>query len=602
VATTTSRPGRPLIALGIVLVLLFGTMALTKHWGPKLGLDLRGGTTITLTAKPEKGGGSVTAEELNQAKDIIGQRVNGAGIGESEITTSGNDHIIIAVPGVNQEKLVRQVGETARLYFRVVYQVAAGAVLPTTTPTATPTTPTATPTTTPSGKSTPSGKPSSSTTPAGNASIQPSTTPSAKNSGPAAVPPLNRAAAGLPGVASTPTPTPSTTPAKTTPTPTPTQTSLPPVQPVTGDPLQWQPDATSQALFQAYNCNKPKPEDVSNKPLITCDKEGQYKFLLGPAVVVGTDLSNAYAGVPQNQFNWMVFLEFTGDGGKKFAKATTFLSQKQEGQNNFAIVLDGKVMSYPSVKNPITDGKAQIEGQFSETDARDLANVLKYGALPLTFEPSEVSNISPQLGGDQLHAGILAGLIGLAVVVAYSFLYYRGLGMVVVMSLAVAGALAYSSVVLLGQWIGFTLTLAGIAGLIVAIGITADSFVVFFERLRDEIRDGRSLRTAVETGWARARHTIIAADSITLLAAIVLYMLAVGGVKGFAFALGLTTLIDLVVVFVFTKPFISVLSKTSFFGHGHPLSGLDPKHLGVERLPGQMGPWRRRTRTAGGEA
>jgi preprotein translocase subunit SecD len=210
--------------------------------------------------------------------------------------------------------------------------------------------------------------------------------------------------------------------------------------------------------------------------------------------------------------------------------------------------------------------------------------------------------VSPQLGDDQLHAGILAGLIGLTMVVLYSFLYYRGLGIVVVMSLAVAGALVYVSVVLLGQALGFTLTLAGIAGLIVAIGITADSFVVFFERLRDEIRDGRSLRSAVETGWSRARHTIIAADSITLLAAIVLYMLAVGGVKGFAFALGLTTLIDLVVVFMFTKPLVTVLARTKFFGHGHPLSGLDPKHLGVERLPGQMGPWRRRTAPAGGEA
>jgi preprotein translocase subunit SecD len=371
---------------------------------------------------------------------------------------------------------------------------------------------------------------------------------------------------------------------------------------VTGDPLQWQPDAATTAAFQAYTCAQPKPADVAEKPMITCDEDGQFKYLLGPAVVEGRDLSNAYAGVPQNQFSWMVFLEFSSQGGKKFGTATTFLSQKPDGQNRFAIVLDAKVMSAPSVKNPILDGKAQIEGQFSESDARDLANVLKYGALPLSFEPSEVQNISPQLGSDQLHAGILAGLIGLAVVVAYSFLYYRGLGIVVVLSLGVASALTYSLVVLLGKWIGFTLTLAGIAGLIVAIGITADSFVVYFERLRDEIREGRSLRAAVETGWTRARHTIIAADSITLLAAIVLYVLAVGGVKGFAFALGLTTIIDLFVVFFFTKPFISVLSRTDFFGHGHPLSGLDPKHLGVERLPGQMGPWRRRARTAGGEA
>ena len=584
-ATTTSRPGRPLIALAILLALLFGTMALTKLWKPNLGLDLRGGTTITLTAKTEKEGQKVTPENLAEAKNIISERVNGAGISEAEVTTSAPNHIVVAVPGVNQEKLVRQVGETAQLRFRVVYAETVGTPVPTTTPT---------PSTTPTGK--PSSTPSS--TASSKSTVKPSgSTSSATPSGggaPAAATPNPVTLQTDPKAATTPT---ATTPS-TTPTATPTQTT----PPVTGDPLQWQPDAATTAAFQAYTCTQPKPADIPEKPMITCDKDGQFKYLLGPAVVEGRDLSNAYAGVPQNQFSWMVFLEFSSQGGKKFGTATTFLSQKPDGQNRFAIVLDGKVMSAPSVKNPILDGKAQIEGQFSESDARDLANVLKYGALPLSFEPSEVQNISPQLGGDQLHAGILAGLIGLAVVVAYSFLYYRGLGIVVVLSLGVASALTYSMVVLLGKWIGFTLTLAGIAGLIVAIGITADSFVVYFERLRDEIREGRSLRAAVETGWGRARHTIIAADSITLLAAIVLYVLAVGGVKGFAFALGLTTIIDLFVVFVFTKPFISLLSRTNFFGHGHPLSGLDPKHLGVERLPGQMGPWRRRARTAGGEA
>jgi preprotein translocase subunit SecD len=585
--TTTSRPGRALLALAIALVLLFGIMAAGKLWKPKLGLDLRGGTTITLTAT-SLDGSSIDADKLAEAKDIISQRVNGAGIGEAEITTSGSNHIVIAVPGVNQESLVRQVGETALLRFRVVYAVAPGAAVPTPSPT---------PSATPSSK--PSASPS--TTPSKQPSAQPSGLSSATpGNGSSATPAAN--GRGMSDVlrAATPTPTPKpSTPA--TPS-TPAQTT-PPGQPVKGDdPLQWQPDEATQAAYAAYTCDEKKPQEFPDRPLITCDRQKQNKFLLGPAVVEGTDLSNAYAGVPQNQFSWMVFLEFTSEGGKKFAKATTFLSQKPEGQNSFAIVLDGEVMSYPSVKDPITDGKAQIEGTFSENEARDLANVLKYGALPLAFEPSSVENVSPQLGNDQLRAGILAGLIGLSIVVLYSFLYYRGLGIVVVASLAVAAALVYSSVVLLGEALGFTLTLAGIAGLIVAIGITADSFVVFFERLRDEIRDGRSLRSAVETGWARARHTIIAADSITLLAAIVLYMLAVGGIKGFAFALGLTTVIDLIVVFLFTKPLVTVLARTKFFGHGHPLSGLDPKHLGVERLPGQMGPWRRPTTVAGGKA
>ncbi len=571
------------MALALVLVVLFGIMALAMQWKPKLGLDLRGGTTITLTAT-SLNGGSVDAEKLAEAKDIISERVNGAGIGEAEITTSGSNHIVVAVPGVNQNSLVSQVGQTALLRFRVVYAVAPGTPQPT---------PSATPTTSPSGKpsSTPSKQPTA--TPS-----KPASTTTPGNGAPAVAAPPRAARA-----AATPTPTPSAPAANpSTPAANPSTPAATPGQPVKGDPLQWQPDATSQAAFQAYTCSDKKQEEFPDRPLITCDREGQNKFLLGPAVVEGTDLSNAYAGVPQNQFNWMVFLQFTGQGGKKFANATTFLASKPEGQNAFAIVLDGKVMSYPTVKDPITDGRAQIEGSFTEDEARDLANVLKYGALPLAFEPSSVENVSPQLGSDQLHAGILAGVIGLFLVVVYSFLYYRGLGIVVVASLAVAALLVYASVVLLGTALGFTLTLAGIAGLIVAIGITADSFVVFFERLRDEIREGRSLRSAVETGWQRARHTIIAADSITLLAAVVLYMLAVGGVKGFAFALGLTTIIDLVVVFLFTKPLVTVLARTKFFGHGHPLSGLDPKHLGVERLPGQLAPWRRRTAPAGGEA
>jgi preprotein translocase subunit SecD len=354
--------------------------------------------------------------------------------------------------------------------------------------------------------------------------------------------------------------------------------------------LQWQPDAATQAAFAAFTCAKPKNVDLPNKPLIACDRAKTTKYLLGPAILEGTDLSDAFAGIPQQGIQWQVNLKFTNAGGDKFLKATTAISKLPQGQNLFAIVLDGETISTPSVDSPIPGGQAQITGSFTEQEARDLANVLKYGALPLSFEPSSVEDVSPQLGGDQLSAGITAGLVGLALVVLFSFLYYRGLGIVVVASLATAAALTYALIVLLGDAIGFTLTLAGIAGLIVAIGITADSFVIYFERLRDEVREGRSLRSSVETGWARAKHTIIAADSISLLAAVVLYILAVGGVKGFAFTLGLTTLIDLLVVFIFTKPIVTLLARTDFFGHGHKLSGLDPEHLGVERLPGQMKP------------
>jgi preprotein translocase subunit SecD len=380
------------------------------------------------------------------------------------------------------------------------------------------------------------------------------------------------------------TPKASTTPKPSTPAATPSTPAT-----ASGDPLNYTPDAATQAAFAAFKCGD-KQVDNPTKPLFSCDQNGQYKYLLGPAILAGTDLSDASAGIPQNGLQWQVNLKFTGAGGSKFLKATQNISQRGQGQNLFAIVLDGKTISTPSVDNPIPGGQAQITGTFTEAEARDLANVLKYGSLPVKFVISSVETVSPQLGGDQLSAGIWAGIIGLALVVIFCFLYYRGLGLVVVLSLVAAGLLTGSLVILLGKGIGFTLSLAGIAGLIVAVGITADSFIIYFERLRDEVREGRSLRSSVETGWARAKHTIIAADSISLLAAVVLYLLAIGSVKGFAFTLGLTTLIDLVVVFLFTKPVVTLLARTDFFGHGHKLSGLDPEHLGVERLPGQTKP------------
>jgi preprotein translocase subunit SecD len=243
------------------------------------------------------------------------------------------------------------------------------------------------------------------------------------------------------------------------------------------------------------------------------------------------------------------------------------------------------VLSAPTNDEPITGGQAEISGgsanPFSQEEAESLANSLKYGALPLTFVPQQVTNEGPQLASNQLAAGIWAGIIGLTLVVIYCLIYYRALGLVVVASLAIAGLITYAAVLLLGEAYGFTLTLPGIAGLIVAVGITADSFIVFFERLRDEVRDGKSLRTAVEAGWDRAKLTILAADSISMLAAVVLFIFAIGAVKGFAFALGLVTLIDVFVVFFFTKPMVTLLARTEFFGQGHRLSGLDRAHLGL---------------------
>jgi preprotein translocase subunit SecD len=254
-----------------------------------------------------------------------------------------------------------------------------------------------------------------------------------------------------------------------------------------------------------------------------------------------------------------------------------------EPTNQVAIVLDGIVQSSPRINEAIPSGTAEITGSFTQVEAQDLANVLKYGALPLAFDRGEVQQVSPTLGAEQLTAGLLAGAIGLILVTIYSFFYYRGLGIVVTGSLAVAAVMIYLLALVLGETIGFTLTLAGIAGIIVAIGITADSFVVYFERIRDEIREGRSLRSAVESGWQKAKHTILVADAVSIIAAVLLYFFAVGSVRGFAFALGLTTLVDLFVVYIFTKPLMTILARWKFFNSGHRFSGLSDKSSGVTR-------------------
>ncbi len=320
-------------------------------------------------------------------------------------------------------------------------------------------------------------------------------------------------------------------------------------------------------------------------------------------MIEGTDVTDASAGIPQQGVNYVVNMEFNSDGAKAFRDVTTKIANNLGGPyagTQFAIVLDGEVLSAPTNDDPIPGGQAEISGSsenpFTQESATSLANSLKYGALPLTFVPQGVSDEGPQLASNQLRAGIVAGIIGLILVVIYCLLYYRGLGLVVVASLAVAGLLVYASVLLLGEAYGFTLTLPGIAGLIVAVGITADSFIVYFERLRDEVRDGRTLRQSVETGWVRARATILAADAVSMLAAVVLFIFAIGVVKGFAFALGLTTFIDIFVVFFFTKPMVTLLSRTKFFGQGNKWSGLDREHLGMPPLA----PKRARHAPAGG--
>jgi preprotein translocase subunit SecD len=314
--------------------------------------------------------------------------------------------------------------------------------------------------------------------------------------------------------------------------------------------------------------------------MVTCSKDGFEKFLLAPAFITGDQVSDSQATLPQQGAGgWMVTLDFDSLGATKLSEASIALSKLPSPQNRFGIVLDGLVVSAPFFSEPILGGKAQIEGSFTADEAKQLSQVLRYGALPVTLTIAESTSISPTLGQDQLSAGILAGLIGLGLVVIYLMLYYRALGIVAVVSLVVAAGFTWLLIVSLGRSIGFTLTLAGIAGAIVAIGITADSFVVYFERIRDEIRDGKTIRVATELAWVRARRTLLAADFVSLLAAIVLYALSVGSVRGFAFTLGLTTVIDVLVAFWFTHPLVTYFGRSKWAESGGRLTGVSRKRL-----------------------
>jgi preprotein translocase subunit SecD len=489
---TAARPGRSLAILGLVLVAMTSLVFIQGATSVNLGLDLRGGTSVTLQPRIAPGeAGKVTSESIDQAVSIIRQRVNSLGVAESEVTAQGsgtNRQIVISVPGDTGRRVVELVGQTAELRFRQVLA---------------------------SGSGTPAATADTAATPTAGVS------------------------------------------------------------------------AEVNAKFATFDCTKAENRqgtgtDLPADTIVACDRAGSTKYILAPAEVLGRQISKASAGIDTQGGNaWYVSLTFNNEGTSAFGALTSRVTTLPGPTNQVAIVLDGLVVSSPRITEAIPSGNAQITGSFTQLEAQDLANVLKYGALPLAFDRGEVQQISPTLGADQLSAGLLAGALGLGLVFLYSLLYYRGLGLVTVGSLTVAASLVYLLFLLLGKWIGFTLTLAGIAGAIVAIGVTADSFIIYFERIRDEVREGRSLRTAVETGWTRARRTILVADFVSIIAAVILYFFAVGGVRGFAFTLGLTTLIDLVVVFVFTKPLVSILSHLSFFSSGSSMSGFSSKSLGT---------------------
>jgi preprotein translocase subunit SecD len=578
-ARSSARPGRTVAVFFIGLAVAYGLVALIGTWKPALGLDLEGGTQITMTAD-----GSVSKDNLNQAADIIDARVNGSGVSEAEVTTQGSNEIVVQVPGSTKNSLVKTVIRQARLRFRLVAQVA---------PTATPQTPlpSSSPSQSPgSGVLLPSTGSSESSKPKDNST--------GKNRTPALLGKNKHDGKKKQDTKKDkPSSSPTTSPTGNVPGSTSQVQYTEANKKAFGDALTWMtnPDPQSVAVYNAYTCPSKKPVvDDPSIPIVTCSQKpdpttGQYvKYLLSPAQIEGTEISSATANAPgstQGSVQWSVGIQLKSHG----ADVQRVLSQAMAGDQSktFAIVLDGQVISAPFFESVIVDGTSQITGNFTESEAKSLATSLKYGALPITFDKGKTTilKIGPSLAGDQLSAGITAGIAGLVLVMIYCLFYYRGLGLVVIASLLVAGATTYAMVLLLAKSAGFTLTLPGIAGLIVAVGITADSFIVFFERIRDEMRSGKSMRVAVEAGWIRARATCVAADAVSILAAVVLYVFAAGVVKGFAFALGLSTVIDLAVFFWFTKPMVSWLARFAFFNKGHKLSGLDAENLGLDRLP-----------------
>ncbi|MEX1080194.1 MAG: protein translocase subunit SecD [Homoserinimonas sp.] len=512
-----------------LLVIIVGLIAINGagvlwgqggSWAPKLALDLQGGTQIVLAPQLESGQ-TVTDEQLNQAVSIIRQRVDASGVAEAEIATQGAQNITVSIPGVPDAATLERLESSAKLEFRpVLYSDAAA------------------------------------TSEMGEEGADPTESPT-------------------PGTTDTPEPT-----LNSTPTASPTDASDP----------NW---VTEQLFddFTKFDCDTLDEAGANvapeGEPLITCDADTRdFKYILGPVEVRGANIADASHGLSVNSQGvttgqWAVNMEFDSEGTEAFADVTRRLITLEGDRNRFAIVLDGQVITAPTTNTAITDGRAEISGNFTQDSAKVLADQLKFGALPIGFEVQSRDVISATLGETQLSSGIIAGLIGMVLVVIYSLFQYRLLGSVTIASLIVAGVLTYLVIAIMSWRMGFRLSLAGVAGLIVAIGFTADSFIVYFERIRDELRDGKSLVGSVEAGWRRALRTVLAAKGVNLLSAAVLFVLAIGNVRGFAVTLGVTTIIDVLVVVLFTHPMLQLLATTPFFENGHRLSGLDPHALGA---------------------
>ena len=537
-STAERKAIRSLVWLLVIIVALIaanGASVLFNNgqWTPKLALDLEGGTQIILSPQIASGE-EVTQEQLDQAVAIIRQRVDAGGVSEAEINTQGGQNIVVSIPGEPDDETLERIQSSAKLEFRAVLtaDLASNSVVGNEGDTDTET-----------------GADSEAESSDSAASDDPSADPSAEPS------------------------------AEPSPSASPTDAS----------DLAWiTPER--QELFDTFDCSSLDVVGANvapvDEPLVTCEQDSSIKYILGPVEVAGERIADARAqliasstGVTTNE--WGVVIEFDGQGALEFREVTERLITLVGVQNQFAIVLDGRVISAPRTLAAITDGRPQISGNFTEESAQVLADQLKFGALPIGFEVQSSENISATLGVSQLQSGIIAGIIGLILVALYGFFQYRALGGVVVASLIVAALVTYLIITYLSNQQGYRLSLAGVAGLVISIGVIADSFIVYFERIRDELRDGRSVDGAVMAGWKRAFRTILISDVINFIAAVVLFVLAVGNVRGFAFTLGITTIVDLIIVIMFTHPMMVLLGRTSFFGGGHPLSGLDPKALGA---------------------
>ncbi len=585
-ASHKRRPVRALVTLTVAIVAACAALAIghfvkgvTPY--PDLALDLKGGTQLILTPTPtSEGQREITEEDITQAISIIRNRIDASGVSESEISSMGSSNIMVSIPGTPSQEQLDLIRSSSQMNFRPVLRIGpAQGVLQ-------------------NQQQTQVDNPQSgeqSGAQSGAQSGEQSSAQSGEQSGAGAADTAQsgvqstaldeataRGAADADGDGVL-----SDTPATT---------------PENASDLAW---VTEQVMYDFLTLDCSASADVkrvegpADKPYAACDESGQVKYILGPVAVPGSDLTSATAAIARNNNGqstgqWIVSLQFNHDGAEKFKETSTILYGYHDSdpqgssfrgspdRNSFAVVLDGTVITAPSMQAIIANGEAQISGNFTAQSATALANQLQFGSLPLNFEVQSEQQISATIGTDHLTIGLWAALIGFLLVILYLIWQYRGLAIISAGSLVIASVITYLVITLLSWAMGYRLSLAGVAGLIMAIGVTTDSFIVYFERVRDEVRDGRPLRAAVEEGWDRAKRTILVSDAVNLVAAVVLYLLAVGGVQGFAFTLGITTVIDIAVIFLFTHPMMELLIRTRFFGEGHKLSGLDPEHLGAK--------------------